>query len=180
MEGMIFMAGTKYSVTEELIRAFILLLEEKPYIDITVSDVVRKAQVSRASFYRNFSSTSDILDRIIEDVTGQIRQTVIPVISSDDERQWRDFLYRYIFYAMDHRGKLLITRSSNISVIIYRLIDIAHDLDAEQEFTDIAHKYRFSVRFSAINTVIIKWLEEGQKESVEDVVNYLMSFILKI
>jgi len=180
MEGIIYMAGTKYSVTEELIKAFVLLMEEKPYIDITVSDVVRKAQVSRASFYRNFSSTSDILDRIIEDLTDQIRQTVIPILSSDDERQWRDFLYRYIFYVMDHRGKLLITRSSNISVIIYRLIDIAHEIDSEQEFTDISLKYRFSVRFSVINTVIIKWMDEGQKDSVEDIVNYLMSFILKI
>jgi AcrR family transcriptional regulator len=61
-------SNEKRSVKKLMADAFVELLSEKDYIDITVTDVVNKAQVARVSFYRNFNSVSDIIDFITDSV----------------------------------------------------------------------------------------------------------------
>ena len=41
--------------------ALMLLMDEKPYDKITVSDVCEKAGIARPTFYRNYSDISDVL-----------------------------------------------------------------------------------------------------------------------
>ena len=36
---------------EQIEKAFLDLLEEKPYMDITVTDIVKKADVARVTYY---------------------------------------------------------------------------------------------------------------------------------
>ena len=54
----------RFSVRTEIQKAFMELLSEKDYIDITVTDIVKKANVARTSFYRNFNSIGDLVDFI--------------------------------------------------------------------------------------------------------------------
>ena len=48
-------------VREHMLEALMKMLQETPISDITVSDLVQKAGVGRASFYRNFTTVEDIL-----------------------------------------------------------------------------------------------------------------------
>lgn len=49
------------SLRDCILRAVALLLQEQPYDKITASDVIRKASVSRSTFYRNFDSVDDAM-----------------------------------------------------------------------------------------------------------------------
>lgn len=50
------------AITRECIEsALILLMQTKPFTDITVTDLTRKAGVSRTAYYRNYASKEDIL-----------------------------------------------------------------------------------------------------------------------
>ena len=49
-------------VEERLARALLQLLQEKPFADITIKELVLTAQVSRSSFYRHYSGLLDVLD----------------------------------------------------------------------------------------------------------------------
>lgn len=57
-------------VMERITRATLGLLEDHELSDISVSQICQTAQVSRNSFYRNFSSVEDILHR---EVTRRLR-----------------------------------------------------------------------------------------------------------
>lgn len=48
-------------VRRQLTQALLLLLQEKKLADISVSELTQRAQVGRASFYRNYQNLSDIL-----------------------------------------------------------------------------------------------------------------------
>lgn len=48
-------------VRTQLTQALLRLLQEKKLADISVSELTQRAQVGRASFYRNYQSLSDIL-----------------------------------------------------------------------------------------------------------------------
>lgn len=49
--------------------ALLLLLKEKEYKDISITEICNKAGVTRMSFYRNFESKEDILLKKVQTVT---------------------------------------------------------------------------------------------------------------
>ena len=60
---------TKQSITE----AMIILMNDKPYCDITITDVCEKAGVSRNAFYRNYPAKDAILRRYMYEITHEWR-----------------------------------------------------------------------------------------------------------
>lgn len=49
--------------------AFLLLLKQKEYRDISITEICKKAGVTRMSFYRNFESKEDILVKKVRHIT---------------------------------------------------------------------------------------------------------------
>ena len=63
-EGQDMNKKENHSVKSEIEQAFLRLMTQKSYLDITVTDIVQEAKVARVSFYRNFASISEVLDSI--------------------------------------------------------------------------------------------------------------------
>ena len=53
-------------------RAFIKMMQEKPFESITISELVKVADINRGTFYAHFKSTRDVLDRIQEDIINDL------------------------------------------------------------------------------------------------------------
>ncbi len=174
------MTRNRHSVTEKMKTAFKELMTEKPFIDITITDVVNRAGVARASFYRNYASTRNLLDSVLNDFFNDFLDNVLPVLSSQNESDWRAFLFRYIIFAEDNQNRLILSQHANISILMIKMSDFAHNLSESICFNNIKEKYSISTRFASINSVVLRWIDDGKKESPEDLVNYLMGFILTI
>jgi AcrR family transcriptional regulator len=43
-----------------------ILMDEKPYEKITVSDIVEKASIARQTFYRNFNNKNEVVFKYAE------------------------------------------------------------------------------------------------------------------
>lgn len=54
-------------ITQSLFR----LLKRKTYSEITVTDLVHEAGVSRNSFYRNYQNMEDIIQQFLEEKTSK-------------------------------------------------------------------------------------------------------------
>lgn len=171
---------TRQPVTDEITKAFLELMTEKSFIDITVTDIIKRAGVARASFYRNFGSTSDILDAVLDRLTKDFQENVLPVISSRDERQWRSFLFRYIYFINDNHPKLMLGRNTNIPILLDRMADAAHRLADAAPSDNIRSKYSIPSRIGAINSVLMRWIDGGRVETPEEIIDYLMCFVLTI
>ena len=161
-------------------KAFIELMNKKYYMDITVTDVVNEAGVARASFYRNFKSTNDILESLVDDITADIEETLLPVFSSDDEESWREFLFNLIYIFRSRQKKLIINYPTNIPIILEKMNDHLVYSQDSIHYTNIREKYYLIARFGLIFMVLKGWTDSGMKESPEDLINYLMSLILAI
>ncbi len=51
------------------------LLQEKPLNKITVTDVVRRAEINRGTFYAHYTDIPDVLHHLIEETFSLIRKT---------------------------------------------------------------------------------------------------------
>ena len=55
-------------------RALIKLMEQMPFSDITVTDIVQTAGVARASYYSNFESKEEVLIKVTDDIMNEYRK----------------------------------------------------------------------------------------------------------
>ena len=71
-----------HSAKSEIEQAFLRLMTQKSYMDITVTDIVQEANVARVSFYRNFASISEVLDSIADATAEKLNIEFLPLLKS--------------------------------------------------------------------------------------------------
>ena len=167
----------KSSVKKRMADVFVDMLSQKSYADITVTDIVNTAQVARVSFYRNFNSISDVVDYITDELANEFIDKILPVLNSNDENKWREFLFDFINNALNNRGKIEAINLQNTTVLFSHLntkMQMYVNVNSNKTISD---KYTSYVKACLINNVVKKWIDDGMVETPEEIINYLMSFI---
>ena len=166
-----------YSVKREIMNAVMQLMGEKNYMDITVTEIIGKAGVARASFYRNFNSISDVIDALVKEASDEFSEEVLPVLSGTDERAWREFLFHQFYHFSKIKKDMQKIGAANMSVIFTRISDQIQQREQDLPQKTIPDKYRVVAKWSMINQILQKWLDTGAKETPEEMIDYIMSFI---
>jgi len=170
-------SNEKRSVKKLMADAFVELLSEKDYTDITVTDVVNKAQVARVSFYRNFNSVSDIIDFITDELANEFTEKIFPVLSSNSENVWYTFILSYLNDAMKNKSKFETVNFQNNSVIFSRLNAKMQMRIKTFSHETVKDKYTPYVKASLISNISKKWIDDGAIEKPEEIAQYILSFI---
>ena len=63
--------NTNEVVIESITQAMAAMIVDRPFEEISITELVRRAGVSRNSFYRNFKDKDDVLRRYIEGETDE-------------------------------------------------------------------------------------------------------------
>lgn len=72
--------------THKAIRtAFIDLLTEQNYDDITIQDILDKALVNRATFYKYYTGKSDLAGQMIDEFRQQVEKLLSDRLNTDDQ-----------------------------------------------------------------------------------------------
>ena len=165
--------------TQRIAAALFELMTEKPFMNITVTELAKRAGVGRASFYRNFDTTRDVLDMAVEDMVADLVEIGAPIVFSDDERTWKDFLFRYIYFLNRSKGNILKIRSENFSIILNNFVEKMQEVRYSIPPKSMEEEYNLSAKLAVVNGILLTWKEKGEVESVEEIVNYIMSVIRK-
>ncbi len=174
------MAGKENpSVKQMIADALMELMTEKMYMDITVTEIVTAAQVARASFYRNFNSVSDVIDHVIDDLSQEFMEDILPTLICNDERKWRSFLFEYFYRFTRNQKKMTALHSQNASVLFARMDRKMQLLEKKQLDVGISQKYIPFGKMGLINNIAKKWMDDGMHETPEEMINFIMTFITK-
>lgn len=149
---------------KRLTNALSELIEEKPYRDITITELCAKAKLSRPAFYQNFNSMDEILDRLIhERIVATMRDAgASPVSASqlclDAAEAEKDFWEKAFAsgHAMNVREQLAAAISAD--AVSGRSVS-----------------YRDAYRAYGIAAVVVAWAAGGMVESSEEIEELLSS-----
>lgn len=72
--------------------ALVILMETKPYKEITITDITRKAGVSRMAYYRNYQDKDDILIHHLREGMEEATERFLQDPNPSHEEFWRDFI----------------------------------------------------------------------------------------
>lgn len=151
----------KTYVKKQITLALLELLKEKAIDEISISELSKKAQVGRVSFYRNYQTKEDILkeesDRLIkewgklyESNPDSSPQTLFPSLF-DFYKQHKDF-YTILYHA---------GMSTIIQETIIRTIQITPEMENIEAYIKSFWAY-------GIYGWLIEWMKRGMPESGDE------------
>ncbi|QQZ61218.1 TetR/AcrR family transcriptional regulator [Paenibacillus sonchi] len=149
-------------VKEEIARAFFQLFEEKDFSEISIKEITLKAQVSRVSFYRNFTSKEDILRYYIQQKMSNWRHTTDLVKAPNFKLVIADLFEHY----KQHSEFYLLLYKRGFSYLI--LEDIQAVWGARENQTN-KNAYVYAYLTYGLFGWINEWFARGMQESTEGI-----------
>lgn len=128
--------GTHELVVDSLYKALIQLMNKKPYKEITISEIVKRAGVSRMAYYRNYNSKNDILLNRFSDTLSTFNKDLISENISDQK-----FWFISLKTLLDDNTLLYVIKAG-----LYKQL-----LDIHLNFVQEYHKSRLGADFYQIN-----------------------------
>ncbi len=143
-------------------KAFVEMLQTKELKDITVSDICKKTGLNRSTFYANFIDVYDLADKLRENLENDFNQYFSEEQSSDEKnsalKMFRHIKENQIFY----KTYFKLGYDEKHQVLVY-------DLNrAEKDFDNKYIEYHITFFKNGINAIIKMWLENGCKETPEE------------
>ena len=163
-------------LTREAIRTSLLLLMEKmDFESITISELVKKAGVSRQSFYRNYTSKEDIVVEIEEKILESLAESLNDPKYVDNPHMWLSDLFN------------LVKQNKKTAAVLYKakLFDILFPkvpFIVEREIGGkLGHKHYYVIgSLGALKSIGEEWFIGGMKESSDDMADICMNFFTKL
>ncbi|MCY7023045.1 TetR/AcrR family transcriptional regulator [Streptococcus sanguinis] len=152
---------------ESLEISLMQLLEKKELKKITISELVERAGVSRAAFYRNYSSKEQILEEIFKNTVQGITDKLEEFNFKTEMYQIWLFLFkeakkeaRVISLAIDYNFEKLLTQA---------VFDFLEKRNRNRNAKKMTNSYMNSFWSSAVVSVLSKWIKDGMKVPAEKI-----------
>ena len=153
---------------EAICTALVLILKEQPFDKITITDIVKRAGVSRTAYYSNYSSKQEILIDLVNTLIFEINQKLLPYTDertgkAKEPEKFIKVLFEIIFQRRDIYLTLFDAKFNYI--ILERLTDsmLLPILDKTDE-----NIYRIYFNAGALYNVFTKWVQSDFSKTIDD------------
>lgn len=152
--------------------AFLYLLKKKEYKDISITEICKKAGVTRMSFYRNFESKEDIMRKKVREVTDSFLEKSAISYREDTIREYFIKLFTHM-----ERQKELCTAlyQADLIYIVKDEFDRVFLESHKREYND----YKSFFLSGGIFNVFLFWFVNGCRESPEEMAKRLEGILVK-
>ena len=174
-----------FNTAKKMDKTLISLLEEKSFEYITVSEICKRAEVNRSTFYLHYENTVDLLDEtakyLLNDFMSYFSVDAKSVIekfseSSLDELNFisDEYLHPYLSYIKDNKRVfstvMLHSVSFGFSEIFQRLYEnIFNPILERYNYPTADRRYAMMFYLNGITAVVTEWLKDGCEKTIEEI-----------
>lgn len=155
-----------HKLTLECIRtALVYLMGTKPYEKITITEIIERSGVSRAAFYRNFSSKDEVLQSEMAEITRVLQKAFSNSLLTDNPRQW----LVYFFDEVKHYRK-------EVELLLKADIDanqILNSISIEKNTQEPMFGYKVAIYLGSLWIIVKTWIKNDLKESPEELADFV-------
>ena len=152
--------------------ALLILLRDKEYKDISITEICKKAGVTRMSFYRNFESKEDILLKKVRNVTDSFVKESGISYKSDTVSSYFVKLFTHMQQQKD------LCAALNKAGLIYMVKD-EFDRVFLNTYKNEYDEYKSIFLAGGIYNVFLFWLINGCRDDPETLAQRLDSILMK-
>jgi len=174
-----------FNTAKKMDKALISLLEEKSFEYITVSDICKRAEVNRSTFYLHYENTVDLLDETtrfmlddfveyfnvdIKNITKKIEESSLDELNFISD----EYLHPYLSYIKENRRVFTTVLSHSVSFgfneIFQRLYEnIFNPILERYNYPITDRKYAMMFYLNGITAVVTEWLKDNCEKTIEEV-----------
>ena len=168
----------KTAVKDRISQTVLNLFKEKNISDIRISEVTEKAQVARASFYRNFGSFDDVLEYIADGYVNAFSEQYLPLLYNGNYDTWYEKVKEILGTILEKKDSINDTLTNNLRIVFYKF-EQKIVLNPNHIWSmDPYKKYEHVAKISAFYSVCCEWIKDGAKESIDDMAAFIVTNIL--
>lgn len=148
--------------------ALMILMEQKSYDDITITDIAKKAGVSRMSYYRTYSSKEDILIQYFDDLF----ETCLEDFKQSRELTRKEFHLKFFETFLQNKTLINNLLHTNLYDMVLKhfmkclkyLAERIYHLDTKDPVID----YKIHSEAGSLCVVAVHWIETGARETPQE------------
>jgi len=152
--------------------AMLSLMEEKQYQDISVSEITKKAQIARRTFYFNYSGKDDVLKEYIDVLFLKYKERIdIKEVNNPKEEayQYFDFWNEHIdFIKLLHKNGLFTLLLDKYKEVLIAKYPFETECNINGKLAKNENKYFNYFNAAGIWMLLNCWIENNQKESAQE------------
>jgi len=182
-------ARTKAAIRE----ALVALIEEKGFDALTVKDIAAKANINRGTFYLHYKDKFDLLDQTLEDIARDVESILLEITSFSVA----DFIngqkpsavivkvFEYFNANASLMQAILATKGNyalqnRIKKIMWQnIFEKNYATFIKKENLRVPSKYFASYIAAAHFGVVQEWLENGRRETPEEMARILSNLTIR-
>lgn len=174
-----------FNTAKKMDLALISLLEEKPFEYISVSEICKKANVNRSTFYLHYENIVDLLNEtvrfLLDDFVSYFNVDKENLINKFKESSLEelnfisnDYLQPYLSYIRDnkHVFSTVLSHSDSFGFndIFQRLYEnIFNPILERFDYPPADRKYVMMFYLNGITAIVTEWLKDGCEKSIGEV-----------
>ncbi len=147
---------------ESICRAMLLLLKEKDFQSISITELTQTAGVSRNGFYRNYEAKEDILNELIATLHRGLSIAIGPPVFGKGSIEW---YHQFFSVLRSQSGTLLRLMEAGAGNEFLRMT--SEQLLKSCPEASPEERYRLLAWNGALQNIAHDWLFSGMKESDE-------------
>lgn len=163
---------------ESIFTALVILMKQKNFQEISITDITKKAGVSRMAFYRNYDIKEDIITYYIDELLQEYTKEILSKEKIDNNEDVR----LYFSYFRKHEELISNLINSNlINIILKKCIELFHvisqDIACNKSFSTEKQKFWIDYVAGGLYNILIEWAKGGMKQSDEYMADIVSEFI---
>ncbi len=140
------------------------LIQQRSLDDVTISDIIRSANVARASFYRNYSSKEDVLVTVVREVLDKYQKNA-PFDLSDYTSKKN--VKRAFYYFYKYKKYILNLYNSGFGTMLLEEFNQFQEMVAGSMPANSPKRYHLYSFMGALYNTAIVWLKEDNPVTAE-------------
>lgn len=167
-------------------QAFYEVLKEKNFEKITVTDIVKKADINRSTFYAHYPDVMGVVEEIQDEILDYTQNFMENIDFKDFYRNPKPYLQNIVKLVAENNElyRLLMTSAmatKQLERIKYILIERTIETVKAPELFQDRFSLEFSVRFfmGGVADVYTQWLYGEIDCTIEELTDQLAEMILK-
>ena len=158
-------------------KALIDLMRHKSLEQITITELVKLANVSRMTFYKYYISKAEVLMDYVYELMNEYVDEVSKRLDIGRFRELKHITHCFDFFGKYSRELMILVRANMYGVIIGVLNDY---MDKYVEPHSHYSKYELYYYAGALCNTYIKWVEAGMLETPEEIAAIVYRHLARI
>mgnify|MGYP001170053220 CR=1 FL=1 len=165
----------KKDTKEWITIALLERLQTKQLSKLTISEVVKKAGVSRMAFYRNYESLEQVLEEYYEPKYAEIFNKI--AFQTSHEQKITDLTNFFLVLSNDFQTAIENDYKELLYQIFKRHITQFYDeIIPFPDWTGARRSYWIDFMSAGVFEIWVMWIKNGQKETLEEISSLIRLF----